>query len=647
MLQGGAAAATRYHLARGGEFPDDNCKMDPVQLRLLISFSLLTLALTAHPAGSFTERRAHPNQPDLHLNISTSFYPTSRLGFPGGRAVHHVYGGARQQSRDDRTLLMGPSLIVTEGDLVHVQVHNHLLSEGTTLHHHGLHQHLTPFYDGVPGLSQSPISPGTTMTYSFLAHPAGTHYYHSHVGLQAASGVHGPLIVRSRSPDHWSGQFDEERVLFFSDLSSRYDDRTWLAGLIAGAFMSSDDPESDLPWHDTTLLLNGIEASNSTMNLDPGRRYRLRMINAAANWALGFEVQCHVLRIIATDGQNVQSRLVRRLIISPGERYDAILVPANLTSCGGTRFDIHISTRNGHMTSGGVFQYSYNPTAGPSSAAPVLETFDAGYMPTSLRANPATTPMMPNTVSKQLDLQLGGNMQSYRWTINGVTFNFDLPEPLALFSATGMWGSPSFHHVSQGSVVDLLVRNPTGMQHPFHLHGHKFWLAASDTLANLKSKAGDVASFIIAPEDRPLYKDSVTVATNHFVVLRVHFENPGPWLFHCHTNLHLAQGMATAIIVGDASEQPTPPCGVIPGLACSIPAETAADSRFRASSPWLYLIGTLIVFIGSIGAFVCMIRSMPKSSSRTLYGRCCCNAALTYHTISQDDAGQVEVEMSR
>jgi FtsP/CotA-like multicopper oxidase with cupredoxin domain len=49
--------------------------------------------------------------------------------------------------------------------------------------------------DGVPGVSQCPIPPEGTFTYSFIADLYGTTWYHSHYSAQYASGLIGPLVV--------------------------------------------------------------------------------------------------------------------------------------------------------------------------------------------------------------------------------------------------------------------------------------------------------------------------------------------------------------------------------------------------------------------------------------------------------------------
>ena len=53
-----------------------------------------------------------------------------------------------------------------EGDTVRVRVHNKLeMSEGTTLHWHGVYQHGTPYMDGVGMVTQCPIPTYTAFTY--------------------------------------------------------------------------------------------------------------------------------------------------------------------------------------------------------------------------------------------------------------------------------------------------------------------------------------------------------------------------------------------------------------------------------------------------------------------------------------------------
>ena len=86
-----------------------------------------------------------------------------------------------------------PTLTFTEGDTAEIVVHNQL-KESTSLHWHGVF--LPNKEDGVPWLTQKPIEPGTTYTYRFPIIQHGTHWYHSHSGLQEQIGMYGSFIMK-------------------------------------------------------------------------------------------------------------------------------------------------------------------------------------------------------------------------------------------------------------------------------------------------------------------------------------------------------------------------------------------------------------------------------------------------------------------
>ncbi|HSI78048.1 MAG TPA: multicopper oxidase domain-containing protein, partial [Lunatimonas sp.] len=91
-----------------------------------------------------------------------------------------------------------PTLTFTEGDTAEIHVHNQL-NEGTSLHWHGLY--LPNTEDGVPYLTQMPIEPNTTHVYRFPIIQNGTHWYHSHSGLQEQIGMYGSMILKKRDDD--------------------------------------------------------------------------------------------------------------------------------------------------------------------------------------------------------------------------------------------------------------------------------------------------------------------------------------------------------------------------------------------------------------------------------------------------------------
>lgn len=104
--------------------------------------------------------------------------------------------------------------------------------------------------DGVPLVTQCPITPASAFRYNFLADNPGTHFYHSHMGFQRADGVFGPLVVRqSRQMDPHSRLYDydlSEHVIMISD---------WLGELGVAKFVAHHHDDGDNK--PTSMIING------------------------------------------------------------------------------------------------------------------------------------------------------------------------------------------------------------------------------------------------------------------------------------------------------------------------------------------------------------------------------------------------------
>ncbi|KAK3626067.1 hypothetical protein LTR22_023283 [Elasticomyces elasticus] len=56
--------------------------------------------------------------------------------------------------------------------------------------------------DGTPGVTQCPIAPGKTFTYSFRAELYGTSWWHGHYSAQYVNGLSGAIIVHGPASDN-------------------------------------------------------------------------------------------------------------------------------------------------------------------------------------------------------------------------------------------------------------------------------------------------------------------------------------------------------------------------------------------------------------------------------------------------------------
>lgn len=84
------------------------------------------------------------------------------------------------------------------GDLVEVRFRNESVSDGATLHWHGVD--VPNGEDGVAGVTQDAVMPGEEFVYRFVLEDAGTYWYHSHQVSheQVRKGLFGTLVVQPR-----------------------------------------------------------------------------------------------------------------------------------------------------------------------------------------------------------------------------------------------------------------------------------------------------------------------------------------------------------------------------------------------------------------------------------------------------------------
>ncbi|HEU0036141.1 MAG TPA: copper oxidase [Kofleriaceae bacterium] len=94
----------------------------------------------------------------------------------------------------------GPLIEAVVGDRVRIYVTNKL-PEPTTVHWHGMF--VPNGMDGVGGLTQDNIKPGTTFKYEFTLEKPGTFMYHPHFDemTQIALGMVGMFVVHPKQPE--------------------------------------------------------------------------------------------------------------------------------------------------------------------------------------------------------------------------------------------------------------------------------------------------------------------------------------------------------------------------------------------------------------------------------------------------------------
>lgn len=114
-----------------------------------------------------------------------------------------------------------------------------------------------------------------------------------------------------------------------------------------------------------------------------------------------------------------------------------------------------------------------------------------------------------------------------------------------------IWGGAQLvTEIPHGSVVEMVINNSDDNAHPFHLHGHDFWVVRS--YAELVAGEGRWREEYEEQYniENPIRRDTVTIPRKGHVVIRFVADNPGIWAFHCHVAWHLAAGMMMQFSTG-------------------------------------------------------------------------------------------------
>ena len=387
----------------------------------------------------------------------------------------------------------GPMIRAKLGDRVIVHFKNSL-PEATTIHWHGLR--VPNEMDGAPGVTQPPIESGGEFRYEFELRDAGTYWYHPHTdsSTQVGRGLYGAFLVEDPADPK---AFGDDLVMLLSDMG--LDERGELLPADSGGNFG------DLFGREgAVLLVNG--KVRPTLKVRNGKQQRWRLINATRARYYNVRLRNHrFMRLGGDNGLAARSADVYNLIITPGERADAVFTPADPP--GSTNVLRWVPTERGY---GSTFSR-------PSETMLLLETVaDAPVTPEPIPTELRTIEPLDLSSAKHRTLDLTIAIKSkVEMGVNGVPH----------------WNAKPLD-VTLGDTEIWRIVNNTDFSHPFHLHGY-FFQVQDDARV-------------------PEWKDTVNVPTKSELTIAVRFdERPGAWMFHCHILDHAEAGMMGHLVVRD------------------------------------------------------------------------------------------------
>lgn len=422
-----------------------------------------------------------------------------------------------------------PGLTLAPGERFAVMFDNQAGTD-TIVHWHG--QLPDWKQDGFPWPETPPLAAGTSKLYDFAPIP-GTFWMHSHQGMQEQQLMAAPLIVH----DAASKAADAlEVVILLHDFSFKSptelmqgltSQTSAMGGMNMGGGMSGMSGMSGMNMTTSNSSgmggmtmgaadLNDVDfdayLANDRTLADPmvarvsaGQTIRLRVINGASSTNFWLDLGPISGQVIAVDGHDVAPISGSQFPIAMAQRLDILL---RLPAAGAYPVFAQVEGKTDRT---GIILATPGAdvakiSANAASVAPVVDL--------SLEVKlSAAAPLSARPADLTLPMKLGGDMNPYKWSINGRT-----------------WPDDNVAMIKTGQRILIDMTNNTMMSHPMHLHGHAFQ--------------------VIALNNTPLngaVRDTVLVPPMGQVMIAFDADNAGRWALHCHNMYHMAAGMMTEI----------------------------------------------------------------------------------------------------
>ncbi|KAG8723224.1 laccase [Ceratobasidium sp. 395] len=492
----------------------------------------------------------------------------------------------------------GPLIKANKGDTLKITVNNQLtdptMRRSTAVHWHGLFQAGTAEEDGPAFVTQCPIAPQSSYTYTIpLREQAGTFWYHSHLSSQYVDGLRGPLVIYPRDPyRHLYDVDDETTVLTLADWYHSSSEEIKASGSVVRTIPDSGTLNGKGRYD--PLNIAASPDSLYTLKVQRGKTYRLRLINASAIASYLFGIDSHKITIIEMDGITTQPMVVDQLNILAGQRYSVIVkadqkpdtywINAPVTNVLKTTVQglfIYEDVKPWRppqrpfwtwTISQGVTEYwkhthlhhhkthKMRRIGAPRGASGVGSTFEersASKVGNQLekRVDATALNLVVMDETKLVPLENPGapggfrpadiivpinfdlDFANGRWRINNHTYAApDMPTLLKILSKQGRVNATDFadsentYSLERNKVVELVISG-NALGLPHPFHLH--------------GHAFDVVQFGSNPPNylNPPRRDVVGILESG-TRIRFRTDNPGPWFLHCHIDWHLEEGLA-------------------------------------------------------------------------------------------------------
>ncbi|XP_078162346.1 putative laccase-9 [Carex rostrata] len=504
----------------------------------------------------------------------------------------------------------GPTIYARRGDTVYVKVINRG-NKNITIHWHGINQPRDPWSDGPEYITQCPIQPRANYTQRIqFTEEEGTLWWHAHSEYDRAT-VHGAIVIYPKLgttfPFH---KPYKEFTLILGEWWNENITYVYQTAIDGSHFKLSDantingQPGDFMPC-----------SSNETfkVQVEQGKMYLLRVINAAPENDFFFRVSGHNVTVVGADASYTKPYVNEFIMITPGQTMD-LLLQANQLQNSSSPFryyiiaDIYFDGNSNAIrdanTTVAILEYKTNHSA--PSVRPVFtslpkynDTNASAAFTSGLRslANLNDPAVVTQSADVNMYITLSANEQmchnssclgpnntrlaasmnnasfqnpkidvldAYYNSIAGV-YTTDFPDqPPSFFDFTNATNEDNLTYVDKSTKVKVLEYNSIveivfqgtnivngWVTHPIHLHGHRFYAIGRGT-GNFNNTTDPLSYNLVDPP----YQSTLGVPKNGWATIRFRAANPGVWFMHCHLETHTIWGMDVVFITknGNSTE---------------------------------------------------------------------------------------------
>ncbi|XVF29912.1 hypothetical protein REPUB_Repub16aG0011400 [Reevesia pubescens] len=491
----------------------------------------------------------------------------------------------------------GPTLQVQHGETVYVNIYNQG-KYNITIHWHGVRQLRYPWSDGPEYITQCPIQPGGRFRQKLIfSTEEGTLWWHAHSDWSRAT-VYGAIIIHPKlGTRHPFPKPDAEVPIILGE---------WWKEDITHVLKRMKESGGD-PNISDAFTINGqpgdlypcSKQETFKLNVDHGKTYLLRIINAAMQDLFFFSIAGHNFTVVGSDASYTKPFTSDLMAISLGQTIDVLLTTNQKPDHYYMAAKVY-SGANGLLisdsTTTAIIQYNGNYTVSSPPLLPKLPdsndtnaafNFIGRFRSLADKDHPIDVPLkikkhlfyvlsmntLPcpanQTCKGPRGLRLAASMnnisfqsprmdilEAYYFRANGV-FGKNFPSFPPLFFNFTASGLPRFLETpKQATEVKVLDYNTTvelvfqgtnlvtGTDHPMHLHGFSFYVVGWGR--GIFDKDKDPLNYNLV--DPPL-QNTIAIPVNGWTAIRFKAHNPGVWFMHCHFERHAIWGMDTVFIV--------------------------------------------------------------------------------------------------